>query len=341
MQTFVNYTSASRSLSALKGSADSISLVSADVLAVYRSISVCTGIGPGPAAALKTVMAGMDENTAAVIRIYAAGCLVMDRYCQCENKLLGVQELSDESSKSGVQLPELQQEPNMTYPASLGALASVFGGMLDSYNDVGSGLKNLGTISGLIEYFTGSELAGTIQEYAKDVSGKAIFDVAGYIKDGKTLVNALVDGDWDKLGDLFKKYEKKGTKHVIKGVVSEEAIKALGATYGIYIDLGQNIGENLADGVWEVIREPSAASAAKIVWGVTGGALVDTGIGLAEDVLDFTYSLLGKDFDKADFHEAMDYLGNAIVDGVADTCVTAWNGIKTVSKTVASWFKWF
>ena len=89
MRVFVNYTSTSRSLSTLKQSANELSALIADVQSVYRRISRCTGIGTGAADNIKRAMVGMTENTTAIIQLCDVGTSVLEKYCLCENTLVG------------------------------------------------------------------------------------------------------------------------------------------------------------------------------------------------------------------------------------------------------------
>lgn len=85
----------------------------------------------------------------------------------------------------------------------------------------------------------------------------------------------------------------------------------------------------------------------------------DAGAELAKDGLDLVYTILGKDFDEADFDMAMDFVSNAMetlvedvangignigtaaVDAASGIAEAVWDGACNIGKTVASWFDWF
>ena len=223
-------------------------------------------------------------------------------------------------------------------------------------------LKNmksqLGTVEDISENYSmfGGESAfmKILGEYAEAVGDLNILKTAGYLGDCSNLLEALEGGDADKIEDLMVKYGKKGM-----GKLLDSATGVGGITGATYVSIGVSAGENFVEEIKEFNAEPSLGSLAGIVWGATGGAMWDAGAELAKDGLDLVYTILGKDFDEADFDMAMDFVSNAMetlvedvangignigtaaVDAASGIAEAVWDGACNIGKTVASWFDWF
>lgn len=232
---------------------------------------------------------------------------------------------------------------------TLAALLTTTGFGLDYLKEFGSNLGDFKDLFGLWGVLADSENALKVYEGIKEVKDATIFKVSGYINDGRDLVNALESGDADKLEGLIDKYGKKALK---------AASGASGPTSGIYIDLGYTAIKNFSDSTQAFVKDPSFNTFMAGVWNTTGMAFIDTGVGLAEDTLDFVYKLFGKEFDKVDFHNAMDFLGNTVVDTaknigedigsfIGETIINTEKvisagkkAIKKAGETVAKWIGW-
>ena len=222
---------------------------------------------------------------------------------------------------------------------------------VEGIKEVGSPFKDLNDITDMIGEFSDSELNSILNEMSGDIKKLPIFKVAGYITDFKDFGEAVFTGNLEKAKELTEKYSKKGIKAI-------NGIKGFGE--GVLLDVGWNMIENFGESVYQMTKEPSLGNLACGVWSITGGAIVETGVELAEDTLDAIYGLLGKDFDKQDFRNAMDFLGGAVKDSiqywsdgvveagvgvanaVADAASAAWDGLTKLGESAASWItSWF
>ncbi|MCD8361604.1 MAG: hypothetical protein LUC98_01375 [Lachnospiraceae bacterium] len=274
-------------------------------------------------------------------------------YAKTENEL-----------SNGSNLEEQFQNPavsnNNTEEITYSSLAWLFGAICGLYADVGSAAGKLKTVTEYLGYVFDNEFLGTVSMMSKEMGDFAIFKVAGWMDDGKDLIEAIEKGDADSVEDLIEKYVKKGIKTLTSGTTLPKGV--VGATY---INIAWNAGENLIDSATEFGEDPSLATAASAVWAVTGEALFDTGTDLAETGLELVYSVVGKEFDGDDFEEAMECLGslvnpiswitgensvvvNAVGDVINNTlddlqdsvnCIasTVAEGAVNAGKTVAAW----
>lgn len=179
--------------------------------------------------------------------------------------------------------------------------------LLSGINDVTSFIRDAGDYSEWIEVLLDSEMFGDISDFLGDISKNDLFKVAGYLGDGKKLIDALNSGNLDDLEELSEKYLKKGVK---SGIKLATGVKISGVVYSVYLDLGWNLGENAVESVQGFIEKPSLGSALSGLWNMTAGTFFDAGTGLAEDTFSFIGDVTGAGFDAEDFGNAMDYLWN-------------------------------
>lgn len=172
-------------------------------------------------------------------------------------------------------------------------------------SEIKSGMGNIDKLTDIYSLFSDSEFMQTLGDYAGEIGKDPILKVASYLDDGKDLIDAIASGDTDTLESLIEKYSKKGVQFVtgFKNPFSS-----------IYLDIGWNIGENAVESGQKFAKDPSLDNLLSLGWNVTGGALIDAGQSLASETLDFVYGLVGADFDEQDFNNAMEYLGDSIVE---------------------------
>lgn len=202
--------------------------------------------------------------------------------------------------------------------------------ILDAINKTSGILKDTADYSEWIEKLFGSEMFGEISDFLGDVKKNDYFKVAGYLGDGKKLVDALGKGDADAIEKLIEKYGKKGIKTGIKLVTGH---KVTGVVNSVYLDLAWNLGENSAESIREFIDDPSLNTAVSGLWNMTAGTIFDAATGLAEDALSYVADLTESEFDADDFGNAMDYLWNHPVESLVATG-------EVIADGVASFFDW-
>lgn len=222
-----------------------------------------------------------------------------------------------------------------TFPEQMVVLTTLFPEFLDRFDKNIDGLKDY---AGLYDLFHDSKNAELLYQGMKDVGDTPFMKTAGYILDGKDLVEALESGDIDKLESLCEKYLKKGVK---------AGTKISGPTASIYTDLGWYIGKNAIEEFKEILENPSLGAICYGAVKVYGKSLFQTGTDLAEDALDFFLGLGGGEVDKNDFQQAMDYLWNHPTDALAATGEVIAGGAEKIGKAVlkgtkwlTSWIKW-
>lgn len=202
--------------------------------------------------------------------------------------------------------------------------------ILDGVSNMSSFIKDTGDYAEWIDVLFDSDMFGDISNQLKDVGKNELFKVAGYLDDGKKLIDALNTGDLDALENLSEKYLKKGVK---SGIQLATCVKVSGVVNSVYLDLGWNLGENITESVQEIADDPSFGSAASGLWNITAGTFFDAGAGLAEDALSFVGDITGQGFDADDFGNAMDYLWNHPIESLVATGEVIVDG-------VASFFDW-
>lgn len=205
----------------------------------------------------------------------------------------------------------------------------LFGGtawdVLGGVSKASSFLKKSENYSEWLELIFDSDTFGDLKDYFHDIGQNGLFKAAGYLSDGKKLIDALYGGDSGTLENIIEKYAKKGVKTGIKFATD---VKISGVTGGVYLDLGWNLGENAVESIQNFKNDPSLESAFSGLLNITAGTFFDTGAGLAKDAFSFIGDVTGQEFDANDFGNAMDYLwhhpiksavatGEVIVDGVA------------------------
>ena len=205
----------------------------------------------------------------------------------------------------------------------------LFGGtawdILGGVSKASSFMKKSENYSEWLELIFDSDAFGDLKDYFHDIGQNGLFKAAGYLSDGKKLIDALYGGDSSTLENIIEKYAKKGVKSGIKFATD---VKISGVTGGVYLDLGWNLGENAVESIQNFKNNPSLNSAFSGFWNITAGTFFDAGAGLAKDVFSFIGDVTGQEFDANDFGNAMDYLwhhpiksavatGEVIVDGVA------------------------
>lgn len=230
-------------------------------------------------------------------------------------------------------------------------LKEIYSGMgkVEDYSEI---LESLN--SGFLKDFM-SEVHELAEEFKDTLKEDKVFQILGYIYDGLDTIKAWTGGDVDKVESLAEKYIKKGIKAGTK-----EFIGVAGNTKSVYIDLAWNFGKNAVEGIQQMNENPSIGSLASLVWDMTGKTFVDTGVNMASEGIEFVYGLLGKEFDKEDFEECMDFLGkvtmeslasfvenpvqkigttvNIMTEAAGSAVEAVWKGIVNIGESVGSWF---
>lgn len=179
--------------------------------------------------------------------------------------------------------------------------------ILSGVNKTSKFIKSAGEYSEWVKILFGNEMFGDISDFLGDVGKNDFFKVAGYLGDGKKLVDALNNGDIDALEDLIEKYGKKSIKEVIKLLTGA---KVTDAENGVYLDLAWNLIENTAESIQVFVDDPSFGSALSGIWNMTAGTFFDAGAEMAERAFSFIGDATGLGFDADDFSNAVDYLWN-------------------------------
>ena len=203
-------------------------------------------------------------------------------------------------------------------------------GIIGGVDNAASFIKNTGDYAEWIDVLFDSDVFGDISDQLGDIGKNDLFKIAGYLDDGKKLVDALNAGDLDALENLSEEYLKKGVQ---SGIQFATGIKTSGVVNGVYLDLGWNFGENFAESYQDFIDDPSFGSAVSGLWNITAGTFFDAGAGLAEDAFSFLSDITGQEFDTDDFGNAMDYLWNHPIESLVATGEVIVDG-------VASFFDW-
>ena len=225
---------------------------------------------------------------------------------------------------------------------------------MSAIKDIEASLGFVGDFSEIYELFGGeNKFIELLGEYSEEIKKLDVLKSVGYVADSFNLIDALNNGDADKVEKLLVKYGEKGIGKLLKSTLGLD-----GFTGALYISIGLNAGKNLVEEITEFQADPSLGSFAGIIWGASGGALFDVSADIAKDAMDLVVTLTGNEFNEEGFDMAMDYLsdeiemvvesvGDGIEDGikyVGDTITgfvdSAWDGICNAGETIASWLQW-
>lgn len=210
---------------------------------------------------------------------------------------------------------------------SASSLAMLAGNDVDFMDFMDKFKSNVGSAESAAkawELFAGTDSAKQLYEGLKEVGESDFFKVTDGLEDMKKIMDAVDAGDSDVVEELIKEY--------VTGTASEVT-----GTSGIYLDLGWNMGKNLAESVRDFADNPTIGNLFHGVWTTVGKGYFDTGAGLAESAIDGISDVIGMDFDKEDFGEAMDYLWNHPVESLAATGEVIWDGLKKAGSWIKFW----
>lgn len=171
-----------------------------------------------------------------------------------------------------------------------------------------------------------------------DIKDEHFLKVADFISKGKELVEHWQQGDVNGVEKDIKGF----AKSVIK-----EASGLSGIDGGVYIDWGLNMGKGIADGMQQIIEDPSVGTIAGTAWNTLVGSYVDAvwsaGTKLGATGLKVLYGVTGNQFDQNDYDTAMDFLKGVIgecASGVFNTAAQVGkNMLDGTQSFVASWFQ--
>lgn len=348
MQAYVNYTSASRSLSALKQSAGSLSLVIPNVQSIYRELNVCTGIGRGVKVELERVLKDIENHSANIISLYNTGNQAISEYRNCESILAGKDIPADGSNSLAISA--LNKSVNSSYEIDWGPLRKIAG----EYGVVGSLFSSAWSMSdgGSAAWVGGVKIfekaANTIQKFS---NGDEI-SWFGFLKSAP-----------DSLKDQLNKYVYDPSK--CKTVAAKNASKFgvaakwVGLAFSGMINFVENfeeydadfsnprlyaetIGETAVDvgfGMFVGAGVAALAGATAPVWAV---GVVSTGVVLGANWV--SEKVFGKDVAELVSDTVLDS-AEAVGKLVRETTKKVGNAIHTTAKNIsAGWKKiksWF
>ncbi len=263
-------------------------------------------------------------------------------YCNGKRKSLGIraQELSSidfsgtPAMTGGGSVPFVLTEP---------PLYSVFENIVSQLGTVEdiTELLTKADIPGLEEggflYRLLEELNSVAGDFKDDVKDGILYKVFGYLNDCGKLGGAIVDGDTGEIEDLVDKYIKKCGKKLI-------GIK--GITASVYLDLALNFGKSFGEGFDIIDESPGMGGVMSAAWNLAAGTMLGAGGSLASDVLELGYTICGKEFDKKDFEQCLDYMIShpwksveATGEVIKDTAVKAWKRAVSFVDSAAAWLE--
>ena len=277
---------------------------------------------------LKAVHDNMQTHCKNVQQLKTVLEASLSEYSATENHLCTFNQTQSPTTSAG---GNDGSQPILTSPQVLPLLSGgAVWDILGAVSEATSFIKDAKDFSEWVDVLFDSDMFEDISDFFGDISKNDILKAAGYLNDGKKLVDALDDGNLDTLESLSEKYLKKGVK---SGIKVATGVKVSGVISGVYLDLGWDLGENTVESVHDFIENPSLETGLSGIWNITAGTFFDTGTGLTKDALSFVSDFTGQWFDADDFGNAMDYLWHHPIKSAIATG-------EVIGDSVASFFDW-